>query len=134
MRKGFASDAAARNSGRVEIQFDAAGLHRAAPLHTLRRAVECYDHGDGFAAIRERFAAAQTSWASVREAHSLCRALMKMKGTASGSRTRVREDFDRPLQSWIGTRLADEFDLEGTAGQVPEFADLLVRDTLSRRM
>lgn len=154
------------------------------PLHTLRRAVECYDHGDGFAAIRERFAAAQTSWASVREAHSLYRALTKMKVTAGGSRTRVLEDFDRvtgriqefygltnvdtlpvrrqrllpvkcrvydllnfasevathvaaqddarPLQSWIGTRLADEFDLEGTAGQVPEFADLLVRDTLAR--
>jgi hypothetical protein len=39
----------------------------------------------------------------------------------------------RPLPSWIGTRLADEFDLEGTAGQVPEFADLLVRDTRPRR-
>jgi hypothetical protein len=154
------------------------------PLHTLRRAVECYDHGDGFAAIRERFAAAQTSWASVREAHTLYRALVKMKDTGGGHRARVFEDFDRvtgriqefygltnvdtlpvrrqrllpvkcrvydllnfasevathvanqgdvrPLQSWIGTRLADEFDLEGTAGQVPEFADLLVRDTLER--
>jgi len=154
------------------------------PLHTLRRAVECFDHGDGFAAIRERFAAAQTSWASVREAHSLYRAICKMKTTAGAARTRLLEDFDRvtgriqefygltnvdtlpvrrqrllpvkcrvydllnfasevathvaaqddvrPLQSWIGTRLADEFDLEGTAGQVPEFADLLVRETLER--
>jgi hypothetical protein len=154
------------------------------PLHTLRRAVECFDHGDGFAAIRERFAAAQTSWASVREAHSLHRAICKMKTTAGAARTRLLEDFDRvtgriqefygltnvdtlpvrrqrllpvkcrvydllnfasevathvaaqddvrPLQSWIGTRLADEFDLEGTAGQVPEFADLLVRETLER--
>jgi hypothetical protein len=42
------------------------------------------------------------------------------------------QDDVRPLQSWIGTRLADEFDLEGTAGQVPEFADLLVRETLER--
>jgi len=152
------------------------------PLHTLRRAVECYDHGDGFAAIRERFAAAQASWASVREAHSLFRALLKMKVTDADRRRRLIEDFDRvtgrmqefygltnvdtlpvrrqrllpvkcrvydllnfasevathvaspgdtrPLQTWIGTRLADEFDLEGTAGQVPEFADLLVRDTL----
>lgn len=42
------------------------------------------------------------------------------------------QDDVRPLQSWIGTRLADEFDLEGTAGQAPEFADLLVRETLER--
>jgi hypothetical protein len=33
----------------------------------------------------------------------------------------------RPLQSWIGSTLADEFDLEGTAGQVPEFTDLFLR-------
>jgi len=152
------------------------------PLHTLRRAVECFDYGDGFAAIRERFAAAQASWASVREAHSLYRTLVKMKSTGAERRTRLFEDFNRitgrmqefygltnvdtlpvrrqrllpvkcrvydllnfasevathvaaqddtrPLQTWIGTRLADEFDLEGTAGQVPEFADLLVRDSL----
>ena len=38
----------------------------------------------------------------------------------------------RHLHAWIGGTLAEEFDLEGTAGQVPEFADLLVRETLER--
>ena len=34
----------------------------------------------------------------------------------------------RPLQSWIGGTLAEEFDLEGTAEQAREFADLLLGD------
>ena len=167
----------------------AIGFHRAfasdvpaskSPRHTLERAIECFDHADGFAAIRERFQAAQISWASVREAHGLYRQLVKTKAADPGRKVRAIEDFDRltgriqefygitnldtlpvrrqrllpvkcrvydlvnfasemathmaepaesrHLQSWIGSTLAEEFDLEGTAGQVPEFADLLVSD------
>lgn len=165
----------------------AVGYHRAfasevpaskSPRHTLRRAIECFDHADGFAAIRERFLAAQTSWASVREAHALHQQLVKTKPADPGRKARALEDFDRltgriqefygvtnldalparrqrllpvkcrvydlvnfasevathvaapadarPLQSWIGSTLADEFDLEGTAEQTSDFADLLV--------
>lgn len=148
------------------------------PRHTLQRAIECFDHVDGFVAIRERFLAAQASWASVREAHTLHRQLVKTKAVAAGRKIRALEDFDRLtgriqefygltnldtlparrqrllpvkcrvydlvnfasevathvavpgdtrlLQSWIGGTLADEFDLEGTAEQATEFADLLV--------
>lgn len=149
------------------------------PRHTLRRAIECFDHSDGFAAIRERFLAAQASWASVREAHGLSKQLAKMTAIDLGTKRRALDDFDaltgsvrefygltnvdtlpvrrqrllpvkcriydllnfagevathlaraedaRPLQSWIGGTLADEFDLEGTAAQAPEFTDLFLR-------
>jgi hypothetical protein len=149
------------------------------PRHTLRRAIECFDHSDGFAAIRERFLSAQTSWASVREAHGLSKQLVKMTAIDPGTKRRALDDFDaltgrvrefygltnvdtlavrrqrllpvkckvydllnfagevathvaraedaRPLQSWIGGTLADEFDLEGTAAQVSEFTDLFLR-------
>ena len=41
--------------------------------------------------------------------------------------THVAEPADsRPLQSWIGSTLAEEFDLEGPADQAKEFADLLL--------
>ena len=172
---------------RIVCANGAVGLHRAfcsevpaskTPRHTLQRAIECFDHADGFAAIRERFLAAQGSWASVREAHALSRQLVKTKATDPGRKLRVLEDFDRltgriqefygltnldtlpvrrqrllpvkcrvydlvnfasevathmaapadvrPLQAWIGSTLAEEFDLEGTAEQAQEFADLLV--------
>jgi len=148
------------------------------PRHTIRRAIECFDHSDGFAAIRERFLSAQTSWASVREAHTLGKQLVKLTAVDPARKLAALETFDRltgriqqfygltnldtlpsrrqrllpvkcrvydllnlagevathvagaegarPLQSWIGTTLADEFDLEGTAGQVPEFTDLFL--------
>ena len=148
------------------------------PRHTLQRAIECFDHADGFAAIRERFLASQSSWASVREAHTLYRQAVKVKVVDPARKTAALEDFDRltgriqefygltnldtlpvrrqrllpvkcrvydlvnfasemathvaepadsrPLQSWIGSTLAEEFDLEGTADQAREFADLLL--------
>lgn len=167
----------------------AIGYHRAfasdvpvskSPRHTLQRAIECFDHADGFAAIRERFLAAQASWASVREAHSLYRLVVKTKLVNPARKVRAIEAFDtltgriqefygltnldslpvrrqrllpvkcrvydlvnyasevashmvepaesRSLQGWIGGTLAEEFDLEGTADQAREFADLLVED------
>ena len=165
----------------------AIGLHRAFasdvpssrdPRHTLERAIECFDHADGFAAIRERFLAAQLSWASVRDAHGLHRQLVKTTFTDPARKSAALHDYDRltgriqefygvtnldtlpvrrqrllpvkcrvydllnfasevathatepaasrHLQSWIGTTLADEYDLEGTAEQAKEFADLLL--------
>lgn len=149
-----------------------------APYHTLTRAIECFDHADGFAALRERFLAAQSSWASVHDAHTLQRRLVKAIVTERGGKTALLENLDRltgrlreyygvtnldtlpvrrqrllpvkcrvydllnfasevathavepdsarHLQAWIGDTLADEFDLEGTAGEVKEFADLLL--------
>ena len=82
----------------------AVGYHRAfasdvpaskSPRHTLERAIECFDHADGFAAIRERFQAAQVSWASVREAHGLFRQLVKTKAAEPARKIRAIEDFDR---------------------------------------
>lgn len=165
----------------------AVGYHRAfcsevpaskSPRHTLQRAIECFDHADGFAAIRERFLASQSSWASVREAHTLYRQMVKVKAVDPARKIRALEDFDRItgriqefygltnldtlpvrrqrllpvkcrvydllnfasevathvaqpaesrlLQSWIGGTLAEEYDLEGTAEQAGEFADLLI--------
>ena len=155
------------------------------PRHTIRRAIECFDHSDGFAAIRERFLSAQSSWASVREATLLGRHLLKMKALRAERKTAALEDFDRltghiqkfygltnvdtlpvrrqrllpvkcrvydllnfagemathvarpedarPLQGWIGSTLSEEFDLEGTAAAVPEFADLFTREARKMR-
>jgi hypothetical protein len=149
------------------------------PRHTLRRAVECFDHSDGFAAIRERFLSAQTSWASVREANAVYRQITKMRAIEAQRKSEALGDLDRltgkiqefygltnvdtlpirrqrllpvkcrvydllnfagevathvarsedsrPLQAWIGSTLSEEFDLEGTAGVAPEFADLFLR-------
>jgi hypothetical protein len=163
------------------------GLHRAFasdvpasrdPRHTLERAIECFDHADGYAAMRARFFSAQTSWASVRDAHTLHRQLVKTVTIDPARKSVVLNDLDRltgrirefygvtnletlpvrrqrllpvkcrvydllnfasevathatepaearHLQSWIGTTLADEYDLEGTAEQAKEFADLLL--------
>ena len=165
------------------------GLHRAFasdvpssrdPRHTLERAIECFDHADGYAAIRERFLSAQTSWASVHDAHGLHRQLVKTVFTDPARKSAALHDYDRVtgrirefygvtnldtlpvrrqrllpvkcrvydllnfasevathatepaesrhLQSWIGTTLADEYDLEGTAEQAKDFADLLLDD------
>ena len=48
---------------------------------------------------------------------------------ASEVATHVAEPAEsRHLQSWIGSTLAEEFDLEGTAEHAKEFADLLIGD------
>jgi len=148
------------------------------PRHTLERAIECFDHADGFAAIRERFLSAQTSWASVRDAHTLQRQLVKTTFAEPTRKTAILNDFERVtgrirefygvtnldtlpvrrqrllpvkcrvydllnfasevathatrpaesrhLHAWIGGTLAEEYDLEGTAEEVTDFADLLL--------
>jgi hypothetical protein len=154
--------------------------HGKDPLHTIQRAVDCFDHVDGYVAIRERFLSAQTSWASVREARGLQRKIGKLTHLPPGRRTTLLDDFDRltgrihefygltnvdtlpirrqrilpvkcrvydllnfagevathvaaaedtrSLQGWLGTTLAEEFDLEGTAETVGEFGDLFLRE------
>jgi hypothetical protein len=46
--------------------------------HCIARALESYDNGDGYAALRQRFASAQTSWASVRECVQLYKMIVKL--------------------------------------------------------
>ncbi|MFM8284818.1 MAG: DUF932 domain-containing protein [Planctomycetaceae bacterium] len=148
------------------------------PRHTIARAVECYDHADGFAALRSRFFAAQASWASVREAHGLRRHLLRTVFSGAAVKTAALERLDRLtgrieehygvtnldtlpprrqrllpvkcrvydllnlaseiathhataatgrfVQAWIGATIAEEFDLEGTAPEGAEFADLFL--------
>ena len=65
------------------------------PRHTIARAVECYDHADGFAALRSRFVAAQASWASVREAHGLRRLIVRTVVTSAAVETAALDRLDR---------------------------------------
>ena len=47
--------------------------------HCIGRALETYDNGEGYAALRQRFESAQASWASVRECLELYKSLIKVK-------------------------------------------------------
>jgi hypothetical protein len=148
--------------------------------HCIGRALETYDNGEGYAALRQRFESAQSSWASVRECLQLYKSLIKVKerkdvtsetlmrdfyrmtgnlnelyGLAnldalSGKRQRVlparcrvydllnfaseiathhsTAEGARTMQACIGSLISDEYDLEGTAETVPEFADFFVPD------
>lgn len=51
--------------------------------HCIGRALESYDNGDGYAALRQRFESAQASWASVHECIKLYRALQKTRAQGS---------------------------------------------------
>lgn len=62
--------------------------------HCIRRALESYDNGDGYAALRQRFESAQSSWASVFECMTLVKTLNKLSGDAETHRQRMR-DFHR---------------------------------------
>jgi hypothetical protein len=48
------------------------------PEHALRQTLEGFENGSGYAALRERIAAAQTSWASLREYKLLYRTLSSL--------------------------------------------------------
>lgn len=50
--------------------------------HCLRRALESFDNGDGYAALRQRFESAQSSWASVHECLQLYRPLLRLYQSA----------------------------------------------------
>ncbi|MGY8767994.1 MAG: hypothetical protein ACKVH8_06100 [Pirellulales bacterium] len=46
--------------------------------HCISRALESYDNGEGYAALRQRFESAQTSWASLHECNQLYKNLAKL--------------------------------------------------------
>ena len=57
--------------------------------YTLERALGQFDHDEGFTALRQRFAAAQTSWASLHEAVLLHRTLARVGTGASEHHKRL---------------------------------------------
>jgi len=147
--------------------------------HCISRALETYDNGEGYAALRQRFESAQTSWASVRECLQLYKSLIKVKERKDVTSDTLMRDFyrmtgnlnelyglanldalsskrqrvlparcrvyhllnfaseigthhstaegARAMQAYIGSLISDEFDMEGTAETVTEFADFFVQ-------
>ena len=59
----------------------------------ISRALESYDNGDGYAALRQRFASAQSSWASLFECHQLYKALLRLQDRGLATGRRVLQDF-----------------------------------------
>ena len=51
----------------------------------ISRALDSYDNGDGYAALRQRFESAQNSWASVHECMKLYKSLTKLEEIKVGS-------------------------------------------------
>ncbi len=146
--------------------------------HCISRALGSYDNGEGYAALRQRFESAQTSWASVRECMQLYKALIKVGDRKEVTSDTVARDFHRmtgnlnelyglanldalstkrqrvlparcrvydllnfaselgthhstteggrTLQAFIGSMISDEFDMEGTAETMTDFADFFV--------
>ena len=47
--------------------------------HCIGRALETYDNGEGYAALRQRFESAQSTWPSVRECLEMYKSLIKVK-------------------------------------------------------
>jgi len=148
--------------------------------HCIGRALDGFDNGEGYAALRQRFESAQQSWASVRECSELGKLLMdmndgqslrvpdwskdfrRMTGNLSvlyglanldaislkrqrvlPARCRVYDLLNfasemathraspparRRLQGFIGSLISDEYDMEGTAQSITDFAEFFVQD------
>ena len=146
--------------------------------YCITRALESYDNGDGFAALRQRFEASQRSWASLFECHQLYRLVVRMVDERAVTCEGVLNDFykvtgnanslyglanldalttkrqrvlparcrvydlinfaselathhvqagaNRQLQAYIGTLVSDEYDMEGTADKLADFADFFL--------
>ncbi|HTN75039.1 MAG TPA: DUF932 domain-containing protein [Pirellulaceae bacterium] len=146
--------------------------------HCIGRALETFDNGDGYAALRQRFTSAQHSWASVHECLRFYKVLVRLHHQRTLLKSEVLLDFyrltgnlhetyglanldalsvkrqrvlpakcrvydllnfaselathhatatsQRTLQAFIGGLIADEYDLEGTAESVSDFADFFV--------
>jgi hypothetical protein len=60
--------------------------------YSIARALDSYDNGEGYAALRQRFESAQSSWASINEANRLYRTLVKLRSAGSLTPT-VLNDF-----------------------------------------
>ena len=61
--------------------------------HSLVRALESYDNGEGYAALRQRFESAQNSWASIRECLELYQALSRVRLEDGRKPIKLLEDF-----------------------------------------
>ncbi|MFW6169072.1 MAG: DUF932 domain-containing protein [Planctomycetota bacterium] len=148
--------------------------------HCISRALDGFDNGEGYAALRQRFDSAQKSWASVRECSELYKLLAKMSDGQSIKSDHWLRDFHRmtgnlstvyglanldaisqkrqrllparcrvydllnfssemathraqpqarrSLQGFLGNMISDEYDMEGTAESVTDFADFFVQD------
>lgn len=64
------------------------------PVYSITRALESYDNGEGYAALRQRFESAQTSWASIYECNKVYRLLAKWHAAGELGPT-VLNDFHR---------------------------------------
>lgn len=63
--------------------------------HCISRALDSYDNDEGYAALRQRFESAQTSWASIRECRGLTKLMEKTGMTSGGDKDQLRRDFRR---------------------------------------
>lgn len=63
--------------------------------HCIARALDSYDNEDGYAALRQRFESAQTSWASVHECRELTKLLENVGLTSGGTKDHLRREFYR---------------------------------------
>jgi hypothetical protein len=61
--------------------------------HCISRALDSYDNEEGYAALRQRFESAQTSWASVRECRTLTALLEKVGLTGGATKEHLRRQF-----------------------------------------
>ena len=55
--------------------------------------MESYDNGEGYAALRQRFESAQTSWASIRECLQLYQAISRVKLQGDRKPQGLLDDF-----------------------------------------
>ena len=60
--------------------------------HCIARALDSYDNGDGYAALRQRFESSQNSWASVHECMKLYKALIKLNDE-NQTKSAITRDF-----------------------------------------
>lgn len=60
--------------------------------HSVVRALEGFNHDEGYAAIRQRFEMAQLSWASVNESNTLYKLLLKLMHNNHVNGTIVKHD------------------------------------------
>lgn len=61
----------------------------------ISRALDSFDNGDGYAALRQRFESAQSSWASVHESYELYKMLSKLE---SGKNLTSKQAFENYYQ------------------------------------
>lgn len=61
--------------------------------YCIARALESYDNGDGYAALRQRFESAQKSWASLYECHQLYKTIVRLHDQGMFTRKSVLGDF-----------------------------------------